>query len=221
LVPINRPFQGTAYGSNQCGCPVTGPRFFHKRPAEDGGSAAGTLSVTRNRTSTITGATNAPPIVITTSGTHPFSDGDQVWLRSINGNLAANGFHVVDNSTSTTFELAGSTGSGTYAVGGSTDTVVEVPVLPGKGHIEMRRKPSGGSWIEYRSSRFDIRFPPVHPDGTVVLPFVIPRFEVTAAADDQFELSIVVQAGEDITISSSGDFDPAGNVRVNWEAVAG
>jgi hypothetical protein len=164
---------------------------------------------------------DSSPIVVTTSGTHPFSDGDQVWLRYINGNLAANGFHVVDNSTSTTFELAGSTGSGTYAVGGSTDTAVEVPVLPGKGHIEMRRKPSGGSWIEYRSSRFDIRFPPVHPDGTVVLPFVIPRFEVTAAADDQFELSIVVQAGEDITISSSGDFDPAGNVRVNWEAVAG
>ena len=184
-------------------------------------SAAGTLSVTRNRTSTINDATNASPIVVTTSNTHPFSDGDQIWLRYIDGNFAANGFHVVDNASSTTFELAGSNGSGAYSSGGSTDTAVEVPVLPGSGHIELRRKPSGGSWAEYRSSRFDIRFPPVHPDGTVVLPFVIPRFEVTVATDDQFELSIVVQAGEDITISSSGDFDPAGNVRINWEAVGG
>ncbi|MCG8586906.1 MAG: hypothetical protein MI757_19555 [Pirellulales bacterium] len=180
-------------------------------------SAAGALSVTRAQTSTINNATNASPIVITTSNTHPFSNGDHVWLYNIHGNLAANGFHVVDNATSNTFELAGTTGSGAYAGTGSTDTAVEVPVLVGSGLIELRRKPTGGAWASYRSSRVVFRFMPAHPDETVVLPFAIPQFEVTAEAGDEFELSIIVEAGEDITISSSGDFDPAGNIRITWE----
>ena len=179
-------------------------------------SAAGALSVTRNRTGTINNATNASPIVITSSNTHPFSDGDHIYLYNIAGNLAANGLHIVDNSTSTTFELAGSLGSGTYSGTGSADTAVEIPLRVGSGQIELRRKPSGGSWSDYRASRVRFDFPKIHEDGTVVHPFTIPAFEVTADIDDQFELSIVVQADEDITIASSGDFDPAGNVRVTW-----
>ena len=179
-------------------------------------SAAGTLSVSRNRTSTINNATNASPIVVTTSNTHPFNNGDHIYLYNIAGNLAANGLHIVDNKTSTTFELAGSTGSGNYSNTGSIDTAVQIPWIVGGGQIELRRKPSGGSWAAYRSSRVRFEFPKIHEDGTVAHSFTIPAFEVTAENDDQFELSINIQAGEDITISSSGDFDPPGNVRVAW-----
>ena len=66
----------------------------------------------------VTGATNASPIVITSAG-HGLSNGTRVTLSGVGGNTAANSTFAVANVTTNTFELAGSTGNGSYTSGGS------------------------------------------------------------------------------------------------------
>lgn len=61
----------------------------------------------------VTGATNASPIVITTANPHGLATADQVTIRRVQGNLAAN---VTNNPvtvlTPTTYELDGTAGDG-------------------------------------------------------------------------------------------------------------
>lgn len=70
--------------------------------------------------STVTGATNATPIVITTGTAHGYSDGDLIIIESVGGNTVANDEWIIDVLTSTTFSLIGSVGSGAYTSGGTT-----------------------------------------------------------------------------------------------------
>lgn len=71
-------------------------------------------------TGDIIGATNASPIVITTDGAHGLDGQNQpVTIAGVGGNTAANGDWEVTVLTSTTFELNGSTGNGTYTSGGT------------------------------------------------------------------------------------------------------
>lgn len=70
------------------------------------------------QTDVITGATNTSPIVIT-NPTHNLQNGDTVEITGCLGNTAANGIFTVANRTSTTFELLGSAGNGTWTSGGS------------------------------------------------------------------------------------------------------
>ena len=65
----------------------------------------------------ISGATNASPIVITTASSHGYANGEEVLIRGVTGNTAANGVWKIANVTSTTFELVGSTGNGAYSAG--------------------------------------------------------------------------------------------------------
>lgn len=71
----------------------------------------------------ITGATNATPIVIT-STSHGFANGDIVTIGSVGGNTAANIVAKVANQTTNTFELqnadtgANIAGNGAYTSGG-------------------------------------------------------------------------------------------------------
>ncbi len=64
-------------------------------------------------TITLTSATNASPIVIT-SNTHGLANGDVATVQNAAGNTAANGTWTVANRTANTFELAGSVGNGVY-----------------------------------------------------------------------------------------------------------
>ena len=72
---------------------------------------------------TISGATNATPIVITTSS-QSWAAGDVVVVGGVVGNLAANGTWVLGTTNSTTAQLltkldsSNSTGSGAYSSGG-------------------------------------------------------------------------------------------------------
>lgn len=75
---------------------------------------------------TITGATNATPIVVT-SASHGYSNGDFVHVASVAGNTAANGLWSIANQATNTFELVGSVGSGAYTSGGDV-TVFNVMV---------------------------------------------------------------------------------------------
>lgn len=70
-------------------------------------------------TRTITAATNASPIAITTSTAHKFETGQSVTIASVGGNTAANGTWIITKTSSTAFTLNGSTGSGAYTSGGT------------------------------------------------------------------------------------------------------
>lgn len=71
---------------------------------------------------TITGATNATPIVVTTAGNHLYNSGDPVVVTNVNGNTAANSPPnspwTITVLTPTTFSLNGSSGNGVYSSGG-------------------------------------------------------------------------------------------------------
>ncbi|NOT48604.1 MAG: carboxypeptidase regulatory-like domain-containing protein, partial [Acidobacteria bacterium] len=70
-------------------------------------------------TITLTSATNASPIVVT-SNTHGLANGDQVTVTGATGNTAANGTWTVANRTANTFELQGSVGNGAYTANSAT-----------------------------------------------------------------------------------------------------
>lgn len=67
---------------------------------------------------TITGATNATPIVITATA-HGRSTGDKVFIDSVEGNTAVNGSWTITKITDNTFSLDGSVGNGSYTSGGT------------------------------------------------------------------------------------------------------
>jgi len=68
-------------------------------------------------TLTVSGATNASPIQITTQ-THGLTTGDTVVISGVTGNTAANGRFAITVTSPTAFTLDGSTGSGGYVSGG-------------------------------------------------------------------------------------------------------
>jgi hypothetical protein len=80
--------------------------------------ANGTGSATLKDTGSATGASNASPVVITSSG-HGLSTGTRVTISGVLGNTAANGTFTVTRVDANTFSLDGSTGNGAYSSGGS------------------------------------------------------------------------------------------------------
>jgi len=67
---------------------------------------------------TISAASNASPIVVTTDSAHALSTGKTVWISDVAGNIAANGKWTVTVVDSTHFQLNGSAGSGSYTPSG-------------------------------------------------------------------------------------------------------
>lgn len=78
----------------------------------------------------ISGATNATPIVITTTTNHGLATGDFVQIHRVSGNVAANGLWQITVLSPTTFSLDTSVGSGAYAGGGTAIPRVGQPDLP-------------------------------------------------------------------------------------------
>jgi hypothetical protein len=69
--------------------------------------------------SSIAGATNTTPIEVRTPIPHGYTTGDQVLVKGVQGNGAANGWWKVTATSETTFTLDGSEGDAEYAGGGS------------------------------------------------------------------------------------------------------
>jgi hypothetical protein len=67
---------------------------------------------------TVTAATNATPIVLTTSAAHGLATGATVAVNGVLGNTAANGIWTLTVTGSTTFALDTSVGNGAYTSGG-------------------------------------------------------------------------------------------------------
>lgn len=68
---------------------------------------------------TVTGATNATPIVITTSAAHGLASNQFVRVAGVTGNTAANDEWIITVLTGTTFSLNSSVGNGAYVSGGT------------------------------------------------------------------------------------------------------
>lgn len=69
---------------------------------------------------TVTAATNASPIQISTSTPHGLSPGDAVQITGVGGNTAANGVWIVNTTpTGSTFTLRNSSGNGAFTSGGT------------------------------------------------------------------------------------------------------
>jgi hypothetical protein len=96
---------------------------------------------------TVTGATNATPVVVTT-GTHSLADGDPVTVASVGGNTAANGdfFAKVTGYSSTTFGLYSDkalttpvAGNSAYTSGGTVARLFRLPnaarLAAGSGYV--------------------------------------------------------------------------------------
>lgn len=86
------------------------------------GNSVGEIGVTTESSQAITAATNATPVVVTIVA-HGYEDGDTVVCFDAAGNTAVNGYRLVKNATTDTFELtdfAGSNvvGNGAYTGGG-------------------------------------------------------------------------------------------------------
>lgn len=69
---------------------------------------------------TVTSATNASPIVVTTSVPHGFTTGQTVTIAGALGNTATNGNWVVSVVSTTSVSLTGSTGNGAYTANSAT-----------------------------------------------------------------------------------------------------
>lgn len=67
----------------------------------------------------VSGATNATPIVITTTTDHARVTGDKVTIAGVTGNTAANGDWTITKLTDDTFSLDTSVGNGAYAANGT------------------------------------------------------------------------------------------------------
>jgi hypothetical protein len=66
----------------------------------------------------ITNATNASPIVVTSAG-HGLTSGTRVTITGVGGNPGANGTFVITAVSADTFSLNGSSGGGAYTSGGT------------------------------------------------------------------------------------------------------
>ncbi len=77
---------------------------------------AGTTS--QLNSGTVTAATNASPIVIT-SAAHGLTTGARATVADVTGNTAANGTFTVTRVDANTFSLDSSTGNGAYVSGGT------------------------------------------------------------------------------------------------------
>ncbi len=73
---------------------------------------------------TITGATAATPIVVT-SVAHGYSNGDTVFIQGILGNTKANGTFQIANIAADTMELVDSVGTSAWTSGGTVQRIAK------------------------------------------------------------------------------------------------
>lgn len=133
--------------------------------------AAGAVAATL----TVTAATNASPIVVTTSTNHGMQTGQNVFIYNVAGNTATNGLWVITKVTNTTFSLVGSTGNGAYTSGGSAiPSVAEMAWMavgtgstaPAAGDTDLQAEISTGLTTRVSATRTNPSAPVVQYSAT-------------------------------------------------------
>lgn len=84
-------------------------------------SSVPTLTTEEVTSRTVTNATNASPIQITTSASNSLVTGQTVTISGVTGNTAANGTWVITRIDGTNFTLNGSAGNAAYISGGTVN----------------------------------------------------------------------------------------------------
>lgn len=118
IFPLGEAVSTAILVTNGSGTPVhadSAPTYRVYGPT--GVLSSGSLS-TYKHTGSVTGATNASPIVITSAG-HNLTTGTRVTVASVGGNTAANGTFAVTVVNGNSFSLDSSTGNGAYTSGGT------------------------------------------------------------------------------------------------------
>lgn len=78
----------------------------------------GTGTLTAQDSGSISNATNASPIAVSSTA-HGLTTGTRVTITGVTGNTAANGSFIITRVDANTFTLNGSTGNGAYVSGGT------------------------------------------------------------------------------------------------------
>lgn len=121
-------------------------RVYGSGPTPLSGSLA---SLSKIDTGTITGASNATPIVVT-SAAHGLQTGMSIVVSGVLGNTAANGTFAVTKVNDNSFSLGGSSGNGAYTSGGTWHVAglyqVSIDVTAGNGYESGRTYFVHASW---------------------------------------------------------------------------
>lgn len=117
FVTLDGTFVGTVLVTNSSGTPINAdalPTFRIYGP--DGFVEDGTTGL--RDSGSVTGATNATPIVITSSA-HGLTTGAYVTISGVAGNTAANGTFTITRVNANEYSLNSSVGNGSYTSGGA------------------------------------------------------------------------------------------------------
>jgi hypothetical protein len=121
--------------------------------AETGGTPTVNVGAFSNTSVlTVNSATNASPIVITTSANHGLQTEDWVDIRSVLSNTAANGRWMITVLSNTTFSLMGSTGNGASTPSGTCKRTTESEYSAQSADIGQ------GHWVNFASNGTVNRF---------------------------------------------------------------
>ena len=119
FVELGDAFSFAVLGLNSSGVPTNSATTPSYRVYGGAGLLAnGTGSLTAKDTGTVTGATNAGPIVITSPG-HGLQTGMKVTLANVGGNTNANGTWTITRVDANSFSLDTSAGNAPYTSGGT------------------------------------------------------------------------------------------------------
>lgn len=126
IVQLGTPLASSHITKNAAGTPKfadAAPTYRIYGPSGILGNASGSLGKKDPSASggTITGASNATPIVITSAG-HLLTNSTRVTIAGVLGNTAANGDWQITAIDANTFSLNGSVGNGAYTSGGTWNT---------------------------------------------------------------------------------------------------
>jgi hypothetical protein len=134
--------------------PDAAPTFRIYGPSGLLPSAGGTC--TPAHTGTVTAASNASPIAIT-SGGHGLATGQIVTISGVSGNTAANGTFTITKVDADHYTLNGSTGNGNYTSGGTWRLTglykATVPALGGSGFESNETYVAHLAWLASSSPR--------------------------------------------------------------------
>lgn len=118
FVPINDPIRLLVLTTNASQVPTASSTTPSYRVYGVTGEFLASGSLSSAESGSVTGATNASPIVIT-SASHGLTTGQRVTIADVGGNTAANGTFTITRVDASTFSLDGSTGNGAYTSGGT------------------------------------------------------------------------------------------------------
>ena len=110
--------------------------------------AYGEKKITQDATTSksVSDATNATPIEVTTTTAHGLVDGHRVTVASVGGNTGANGTFRIRVTATDKFELIDSAGTGSYTSGGTVSA--NGPIATGD-TLTVISRALGGDWVSY------------------------------------------------------------------------